>query len=154
MNYDCPRERANPVLDKFASSVCEHVAEEDELIRFEDVDQFIDTVGEDAEVLRGTEIVAMPCSHEGECMAVLFLFRQTSQPFTDELAGTLDRFVRSWVSSWPRSSGSTTVWRPSGRRIRSRMSMMEAPGLRRGRLNPLASRGVSPRPWSRHWRGW
>ena len=90
VNYDCPREQANPVLDKFASSVCEHVAEQDELIRFEDVDQFIDTFGEDAEVLRGTEIVAMPCSHEGECMAVLFLFRQTSNPFTDELAGTLD----------------------------------------------------------------
>ena len=90
VNYDCPRELANPVLDKFASSVCEHVAAEDQLIRFEDVDQFIDTVGEDAEVLRGTEIVAMPCSHEGECMAVLFLFRQASQPFTDELAGTLD----------------------------------------------------------------
>ena len=90
VNYDCPREKANPVLDKLASTVCQHVAAEDELVRFEDVDQFIDAIGEEAEVLRGTEIVAMPCSSEGDCMGVLFLFRDAKTPFDDQLASTLD----------------------------------------------------------------
>jgi DNA-binding response OmpR family regulator len=90
VNYDCPREAANPILDKFASTVCQHVAFEDELVRFEDVDQFIEAIGADAEVLRNNEIVAMPCCAGDECMAVLFLFREAGTPFTDELAGTLD----------------------------------------------------------------
>ena len=90
VNYDCPRESANPVLDKLASTVCQHVAIEDELVRFEDVEQFVEAIGEEAEILRGNEIIAMPCSSDGECMAVLFFFRDAGSPFTDELAGTLD----------------------------------------------------------------
>lgn len=90
VNYDCPREKANPVLDKLAATVCQHVAEEDELVRFDDVEQFIEAVGDDAEILRGHEVVAIPCTSEGECMAVLFLFRNAEQPFDDELASTLD----------------------------------------------------------------
>ncbi len=36
----------------------------------------------------------MPCSFDGECMAVLFLFRDAKEPFEDELAATLDSIRR------------------------------------------------------------
>ena len=118
VNYDCTREQANPVLDKLASTVCQHVALEDELVRFEDVEQFIDAIGADAEILRGTEIIGMPCCADGECMAVMFLFRQAGTPFDDELASTLDclrhifgeqlatvvRVHHRMEAEWPRES--------------------------------------------------
>ena len=57
VNCDCPREQADPVLSKFAKDVCHHVAEPDDLVRFQDVDAFIEAVGSEAEILESSEIV-------------------------------------------------------------------------------------------------
>ena len=90
VNSDCPREKADPVLNRFATEVCHHVAVPDDLVRFEDIDAFIDAVGPEAEILRSSEIIGMPCSSDGECLAVLFLFRPESESFPEDLAPTLD----------------------------------------------------------------
>ncbi|MEE2681954.1 MAG: hypothetical protein VX641_06230 [Planctomycetota bacterium] len=90
VNFDCPREKADPVLAKFAVDVCHHVAGPDDLVRFQDVDAFIEAVGSEAEILESSEIVGMPCSFDGECLAVVFLFRSNSEPFSEALAPLLD----------------------------------------------------------------
>ena len=90
VNCDCPREQADPVLSKFAKDVCHHVAEPDDLVRFQDVDAFIEAVGSEAEILESSEIVGMPCCFDGECLAVVFLFRSQEEPFSEELAPILD----------------------------------------------------------------
>ena len=90
VNCDCPREKADPVLCKFTTDVCHHVAAPDDLVRFEDIDSFIKAVGPEAEILRSSEVIGMPCSSDGECLAVVFLFRSESDPFPEQLAGVLD----------------------------------------------------------------
>ena len=90
VNYECPRSVADRFLAQLASEVCQHVAKEGELVRFQDVDRFVDALGPEANVLRNSDVVAMPCSFDGECMAVLFLFRDAEEPFEDDLAATLD----------------------------------------------------------------
>ncbi len=90
VNCDCPREKADPVLCKFTTDVCHHVAVPDDLVRFEDIDSFIQAVGPEAEILRSSEVIGMPCSSDGECLAVVFLFRSESDPFPEQLAPVLD----------------------------------------------------------------
>lgn len=90
VNCDCPREQADPVLKKFAKDVCHHVAGPDDLVRFQDVDAFIEAVGSEADILESSEIVGMPCCFDGECLAVVFLFRSQEEPFSEELAPVLD----------------------------------------------------------------
>lgn len=90
VNFDCPREQADPILNKFARDVCHHVAGPDDLVRFEDVDAFIEAVGVDAEILKSSEVIGMPCCFDDECLAVVFLFRSQSEPFPEELAPILD----------------------------------------------------------------
>ena len=90
VNCDCPREQADPVLKKFAKDVCHHVAAPDDLVRFQDVDAFIEAMGVDAEILQSSEIVGMPCCFDDECLAVVFLFRSKEESFSEELAPILD----------------------------------------------------------------
>ena len=90
VNFECPRELADPVLDRLASGVCHHVAEQGELVKFHDVNEFIEAVGPEAEILQNSDVIAMPCIHEGECLAVVFLFRDVTTPFSDEMAPLLD----------------------------------------------------------------
>ncbi len=90
VNFECPRELADPVLDRLANGVCHHVAEQGELVKFHDVKEFIEAVGTEAEILQNSDVIAMPCIHEGECLAVVFLFRDVSTPFSEEMAPLLD----------------------------------------------------------------
>lgn len=90
VSYDCPRELADPVLARLGSEVCAHVAREAELVRFQDVEGFVEAIGPAAKVLQNSEVVAIPCIFEDECLAILFLFRDRETPFGEELAPTLD----------------------------------------------------------------
>jgi hypothetical protein len=90
VNFECPRELADPVLDRLANGICHHVAEQGELVKFHDVKEFIEAVGPEAEILQNSDVIAMPCTHEGECLAVVFLFRDVETPFTEEMAPLLD----------------------------------------------------------------
>lgn len=90
VNFECPRELADPVLDRLANGVCHHVAEQGDLVKFHDVKEFIEAVGPEAEILQNSDVIAMPCIHEGECLAVVFLFRDMSTPFSEEMAPLLD----------------------------------------------------------------
>lgn len=90
VNFECSRELADPMLGRFATDVCPHLADEDELIRFQDVQKFVDSIGPEAEILQNSEVVALPCSFDGECMGVMVLFRDKSEPFSDEIAPVLD----------------------------------------------------------------
>lgn len=90
VNYDCPREQADPVLKKFAADICHHVAGPDDLVRFQDVDAFIEAVGPDAEILKSADIIGMPCCSDDECLAVVFLFRPADEEYSEDLAPILD----------------------------------------------------------------
>lgn len=90
VNYDCPRESIASLLDQLGEAVCPQMAEETELVRFEDTDEFAQWLGADVAVLAQCQVIALACMHEGRCMAIMVLFRNRTQPFEDALAHTLD----------------------------------------------------------------
>ncbi|MFM2165030.1 MAG: hypothetical protein RL325_1467 [Planctomycetota bacterium] len=120
VHYDCPRTTAEPLLSRLADEICPRIAGSDDILRFADTAEFIESIGLEASVLDECELVAWPAHHGDECMGVFFLFRNRSEPFKDELAGLIDalrpvfaaqmaKLVRVHHRSkflWPESRGS------------------------------------------------
>ena len=90
VHYDCPRTTAEPLLSRLADEICPRIAASDDILRFADTGEFIESIGLEASVLDECELVAWPAHHGDECMGVFFLFRNRSEPFKDELAGLID----------------------------------------------------------------
>ena len=90
VHYDCPRASAQPLLTALSDTICPRFAQTDDIVRFSDTSQFVDSLGIGATVLDDAELVAWPARHGDECMGVFFLFRSKSEPFRDELAGLID----------------------------------------------------------------
>ncbi len=90
VHYDCPRASAQPLLSSLAETVCPKLALTQDIVRFTDTAQFVESLGISASVLDESELVAWPAHHGEECMGVFFLFRSKSEPFRDELAGLID----------------------------------------------------------------
>jgi DNA-binding response OmpR family regulator len=90
VNCDCPRESISSLLDQLGEAVCPQMADETDLVRFDDTAEFAEWVGADVDVLAQSQVIAFACMHEARCMAIIVLFRNRTQPFADGLAGTLD----------------------------------------------------------------
>lgn len=90
VNYEHPRRLMEPMLQRLCDEACPRIAGEPEILRFDDAADFIRDCELDTEVDPDMEMVAVPCTHEGECLAVMYLFRSTTEPFADEVAAVLD----------------------------------------------------------------
>lgn len=98
VNYRIPRTSVATVLDRIADQVCPSVASQEGILRFGDVQEFVEAVGPEAEPLADQEIVAFGCHHEGECLAVAVLFRDRRESFPESAAGLLD-LLRKVIAS-------------------------------------------------------
>ncbi len=90
VNYDCPRESITALLDHLCYSICPQMAMETEIITFDDTQEFCDWIDTDSEFLTDAQVIAFSCMHKEECLAVVVLFRNKADRFTEDLAGTLD----------------------------------------------------------------
>ena len=90
VNYRIPRGSITSALERIADQVCPSVASQSGILRFDDVADFVNSVGAEAEPLADQEIVAFACRHEDEPLAVAVLFRDRNEPFADESAATFD----------------------------------------------------------------
>jgi GAF domain-containing protein len=90
VNYDCPRQTIALLLDHLCQAICPQMAEESDIVTFDDAAQFADWIGLDAGTLDDSQVLAFSCPHEGECLAVVVLFRNRSEPFDEAVASTLD----------------------------------------------------------------
>jgi DNA-binding response OmpR family regulator len=90
VNFDCPRETVSAMLDHLCGAVCPQMMGETEIVSFEDAAEFSEWIGADAEFLAESHVIAFSCMHQGDCMAVLVLFRNKAQPFSERIAGMLD----------------------------------------------------------------
>lgn len=90
VHYDCPRTTAQPLLDRLGEEICERLSHRADIIRFTDTREFVHAIGMAGAVLEDSELVAWSAMHEGECMAVFFMFRNRDEPFKDELAALID----------------------------------------------------------------
>jgi FixJ family two-component response regulator len=93
VNYDCPRETISLLLDHLGGAICPQMADEMDIVAFTDAKEFAEWIGEDlegAEFLANSNVIAFSCVHNGECLAVIVLFRDQATPFDDKLAGAID----------------------------------------------------------------
>jgi DNA-binding response OmpR family regulator len=90
VNYDCPRDSITVLLNHLCRAVCPQMAEESEIVSFEDADEFARYIGVEAGFLAGCQVIAFACRHEARCLAVMVLFRSAREPFGEGLAGTLE----------------------------------------------------------------
>ncbi|MHC5113120.1 MAG: GAF domain-containing protein [Planctomycetota bacterium] len=90
VNYDCPRDSIDRLLDHLCHAICPQMADESELVAFSDADEFAEWMGIDGGLLAESQVIAFACRHKGECLAIFVLFRNLATPFEPQLAGTLD----------------------------------------------------------------
>jgi DNA-binding response OmpR family regulator len=90
VNYDCPEESLTTLLDHLCQAVCPQMVDETDIVSFEDSAEFASWVGMPTTVIADSDVVAYACRHEEECLAVVVLFRNRSEPFEASTAGILD----------------------------------------------------------------
>ncbi|MCH2161838.1 MAG: hypothetical protein MK085_08190 [Phycisphaerales bacterium] len=90
VNYDLSRKQVEPMLQRLCDEACPAIAENNGILLFNDAVSFVQDCELEGEVPVNQQIVAVPCHHDGECLAILVLFRTDDQPFDESLAGILD----------------------------------------------------------------
>ncbi len=89
VNYDCPRDSGEAMLDLLADVIPERFCETRELVHLRSDAELTQHLGDDAHWLLGQSAVVMSCFAEGECLAVVTLFRDRRQPFDSAFLRTL-----------------------------------------------------------------
>lgn len=93
VNYDCPKDAADVLLDHLAAVIAPRMEGHEELMSFTSEEELGAFFGEEAHWLGGSGVVTFACRHEGECLAVVALFRDRRTPFPERVMPTL-RVVR------------------------------------------------------------
>lgn len=84
INYDCPRDTAEPLMDQLASIVAPVFEQTTEVQRYTGESELEGPLGDDAHWLGDVAASMVGCHHDGECLAVLLVFRSTARPFDSE----------------------------------------------------------------------
>jgi DNA-binding response OmpR family regulator len=90
VNYDCPRETITVLLNHLCRAVCPQMADEPEIVSFDDAAAFAEWIGADAGFLAGCHVLGFSCLHDGKCMAVMVLFRSKDESFEESMAPAID----------------------------------------------------------------
>jgi len=90
VNYEHPRRTMEPMLQRLCDEASPRIANEPEILRFDDAMEFVQDCELGPDVDPNLEMVAVPCSHDGECLAVVYLFRSAAESFADPVATVLD----------------------------------------------------------------
>ena len=98
VNYDSPRETAEVLLDHLAGVIAPRFESATQLIHLASRKELASALGDKAEWIGDAELIVMPCHQDGECLAVVALFRDRHSPFPDSLKPLLqcvaDQFAR------------------------------------------------------------
>lgn len=89
VNYDCPKDTADMLLDRLAGIIAPRMEGQHDLKVLstrEDLEGFL---GDDAHWIADSRLITFACHHEDECLAVVSLFRDRRHPFPDSLVPTL-----------------------------------------------------------------
>ncbi len=90
VNYEHQRRVMEPMLQRLCDEASPRIAEEPEILRFDDAVDFVKDCDLGSEVDPNMEMVAVPCTHDDECLAVVYLFRSAAEPFAESVAVVLD----------------------------------------------------------------
>lgn len=97
VNYDCPKDAADVLLDHLADVLPPRFQDEEGVFAFASMDELREWIGDDAAWLADSTALVAPCRKGGECLAVVSLFRDQNRPFdpeaADQLASIADAFA-------------------------------------------------------------
>lgn len=84
VNYDCTKESADMLLEHLADVLAPMVANKgEEIVHVTDNRALDELLGDDWNYLADCDLLALPVNHDGEALAVITLFRDSEQPFTE-----------------------------------------------------------------------
>ncbi len=89
VNYDCPKDTADVLLDHLAGVVPARMEGRDGIVACPGARELETLLGKDAHWLADSGAVAFNCRHAGETLAVVILFRDCATPFPPALLPTL-----------------------------------------------------------------
>jgi DNA-binding response OmpR family regulator len=90
VNYDCSTESADLLLEHLAGVAAPRFAGADVPVHVTDNQRLDELLGDDWNYLADSHFMAVSCRAKDECMAVLVLFRDQSEPFDGNLASYLE----------------------------------------------------------------
>lgn len=102
VNYDVPRDTADVLLDHLADVLAPRIEGRAEMVRPANDPELREMLGEHAGWLDGSDLVTFACEHDGECLAIVALFRDRTRPLGNELDGTLDIIRRVFAMQMAR----------------------------------------------------
>ncbi|MGE3109864.1 MAG: hypothetical protein AB7O77_16120 [Phycisphaerales bacterium] len=83
VNYDCPKETVDVLLDHMANVVAPRFEDVRDVAHLTDPTEIEEKVTGDAMWIGDSHIVAFACRHEGECLAIFLFFRDARSPYSD-----------------------------------------------------------------------
>lgn len=90
VNYDCPRESGELMMEHLADVVPEAIESRRGVVMLDTNEQFTDLLGEHGSWLEDYAAATFACLDEdGECLAVVFMFRDRHSGFDEATQGTL-----------------------------------------------------------------
>jgi len=81
VNYDCPGDSVDMLLDHMADVVAPRMTDREDVAHVTSDEQMHAWIGDDAYYLAESQMIAFAARHEGEALAVVALFRDQAQPF-------------------------------------------------------------------------
>lgn len=89
VNYDCPKDALDMMLEHMAGIVSTRMADQEELMVLATEQDLAEFLGDDAHWLAECGAVTFACRHNDECLAVVILFRDRRTPFSESALATL-----------------------------------------------------------------
>lgn len=88
VNYDCPKESADMLLQHLADVLAPRIGEHDQMVHVRDNPAMQALLGDDWHYLADSRLITFACMAEDEPLAVVALFRDEAQPFAETLVET------------------------------------------------------------------
>lgn len=88
VNYDCPKDTCDILLDHMANAVAPKFEMQTSPLYIASPRELKDRIGEDAAWLGDSGVIALACRHKDETLAIVLLFRDRRATFT---AGLIDQ---------------------------------------------------------------
>lgn len=90
VNYDLPKDTCDVLLDHLADVLAPRFEDQETIVSIRGRSQLADWFDDAADWLSDSALLVFPCHHEGECLAVVALFRDETKPFKDEAIASLE----------------------------------------------------------------
>ncbi len=90
VNYDCPKDAADILLDHLADVLAPKFTDLEDVLVLNSECDLEEHLGDDASWLAESRVIVFACHHEGECLAIVTFFRDRDKPFAEDLLPQLN----------------------------------------------------------------